>query len=185
MKVLVGVYLAAIVAANWSVAHWGPSAAVYNAFLLIALDLVCRDRLHDAWRGKWLWPRLAALVVAGSALSYGGSVALGINAGPFASVGEIAVASCAAFAVAFTLDVGVYQWARRLPWLERSNLSNVAGAAGDSMVFQTLAFGWSFPFIFAQFVAKVAGGLVWSLILGRLKNRCEIPGCTINHVASR
>lgn len=175
MKLLVGVYLAAIVLANWSVAHWGPRAAVYNAFLLIALDLVCRDRLHDAWRGKWLWPRLGALVAAGSVISYGASVALGINAGPFASVGEIAVASCAAFAVAFTLDALVYQWARRSPWLERSNLSNIAGAAGDSVVFQTAAFGWSFPFIFAQFVAKVAGGLVWSLVIDRTKGGRKVP----------
>jgi hypothetical protein len=156
MKLLVGVYLAAIVAANWSVTEFGPQAAIYNAFLLIGLDLVARDRLHDAWAGRGLWPRMAALIAAGSALSY----LLG-------SSGRIAVASCLAFAAAATLDAVVYQASRRLPWLERSNLSNVAGAGADSIVFQSVAFGWAFPFIFAQFTAKVSGALLFSLILNR------------------
>ncbi len=156
-RLLVLVYLAAIVAANWSVTHWGPRAAIYNAFVLIGLDLVARDALHDAWRGRWLWPRLSLLIATGSSLSYF----------VFNSSGRVAAASCIAFACAATLDAIVYQAARRLPWLERSNLSNVAGAAADSVVFQTVAFGWSFPFIFAQFCAKTAGGLVWSLILNR------------------
>jgi hypothetical protein len=154
-RLLVLAYLAAIVAANWSVSHWGPKAAVYNAFLLIGLDLVARDRLHDAWAGRWLWPKMAALIAAGSALSYWA----------FGADGKIAVASCAAFALATTLDAIIYQAAHRLQWLERSNLSNIGGAAADSIAFQTIAFGWSFPLIFAQFTAKVAGGLCWSLIL--------------------
>jgi uncharacterized PurR-regulated membrane protein YhhQ (DUF165 family) len=150
---LVTVYLAAIVAANWSVTHWGPRAAVYNAFVLIGLDLVTRDRLHDLWR-EHLAVKMAALIAAGL-LSYFA----------FGADGRIAAASCAAFAVAATLDAIVYHLARRQPWLERSNLSNVFGAAADSVVFQTVAFGWAFPLIFAQFTAKVAGGLVWSLLL--------------------
>jgi hypothetical protein len=154
-RLLVLIYLAAIVAANWSVSHWGPKAAVYNAFLLIGLDLVARDRLHDAWAGRMLWPKMAALIAAGSALSYWA----------FGADGRIAVASCAAFAVAATLDALIYQAAHRLPWLERCNLSNIGGAAADSVAFQTIAFGWSFPLIFAQFTAKVAGGLFWSLVL--------------------
>jgi uncharacterized PurR-regulated membrane protein YhhQ (DUF165 family) len=154
-RLLILVYLAAVVLANWSVSHYGPRAAVYNAFLLIGLDLVARDRLHDAWRGKWLWPRMAALIAAGSALSYFA----------FGADGRIAVASCVAFAIAATLDAILYHLAAASPWLERSNISNIGGAAADSIAFQTIAFGWSFPLIFAQFTAKVAGGLCWSLIL--------------------
>lgn len=153
----VALFLTAIVAANWSVDHWGPRAAVYNAAVLVAFDLVCRDRIHDLWEGRWLWPRMGLLVATGSLLSY---YAFGVG-------GRIALASCIAFAIAATLDALVYHAARQLPWLERSNLSNVFGAAADSVAFQTIAFGWSFPLIFAQFTAKVAGGLVWSLLLGR------------------
>jgi hypothetical protein len=156
-RLLVTVYLAAIVAANWSVTHWGPRTAVYNAFVLIGLDLVTRDRLHDAWAGRLLWPKMAALVTTGSLLSYF----------VFGAGGKIAFASAIAFACAATLDAIIYQAARRLPWIERSNLSNIGGAAADSIAFQTLAFGWSFPLIFAQFTAKVAGGVIWSLVLRR------------------
>lgn len=156
-RLLVLVYLAAIIAANWSVSHWGPRAAVYNAFVLIGLDLVARDRLHDAWRGRWLWPRMAALIATGSFLSWAF----------FNTDDRIAIASAAAFAAAATLDALVYQAARRWDWFRRSNLSNIAGAAADSVVFQTVAFGWSFPFIFAQFTAKVAGGVVWSFAFDR------------------
>lgn len=157
---LVAVYLAAIIAANWSITHWGPKAAVYNAFLFIGLDLVARDRLHDLWAGRGLWPRMALLVATGSLLSYF----------VFGAGGKIAFASAAAFACAATLDTLVYQAAQRLEWFARSNLSNVFGAAADSVAFQTIAFGWSFPLIFAQFTAKTAGGVCWSLLI-RLARR--------------
>lgn len=161
----IAAYLAAIIAANWSVSHWGPQAAVYNAFVLIGLDLVCRDRLHDMWAGRMLWPKLAALVAIGSFLSWWVGDASG----------RIAVASAAAFAAAATIDAIVYHLSSRVEWLERCNRSNIAGAAVDSIAFQSIAFGWAFPFIFAQFVAKVAGGLVWSLILARFRpNEWEI-----------
>jgi hypothetical protein len=160
---LVTLYLSAIVVANLSVTEWGPRAAVYNAFLFIGLDLVSRDRLHSAWEGRWLWPKMGLLIAAGSLLSYALGLALG--QGPLA--GRIAFASCLAFAVAATVDAVVYQVAHGWAWFERSNLSNIFGAGADSLVFQTTAFGFSFPFIFAQFCAKVAGGLVWSFLLKR------------------
>lgn len=153
---LVCVYLAAIVAANLSVNHWGPTASVYNAFLFIGLDLTCRDRLHDMWRGR-LVRNMALLILAGSALSYL------VNR----DTGRIALASCLAFGAAATVDAIVY-WARRdRPWSDRSNESNVASAAVDSLVFPLVAFGtpllWAI--VFGQFTAKVAGGYLWSLVL--------------------
>ena len=55
-------------------------------------------------------------------------------------------------------------------WLRRANGSNVAGAAVDSLLFPTIAFGALMPHIVAlQFVAKVAGGALWAWLLrGRL-----------------
>jgi hypothetical protein len=106
---------------------------------------------------------MGVLIASGSLLSYALGVALG--QGPLA--GRIAFASCLAFAVAATVDAVVYQLAHRWAWFERSNLSNIFGAGADSLVFQTTAFGFSFPFIFAQFTAKTAGGLVWSYLLKR------------------
>jgi len=54
-------------------------------------------------------------------------------------------------------------------WLRRANGSNVAGAAVDSLLFPTIAFGALMPHIvLAQFVAKVAGGAFWAWLISRL-----------------
>lgn len=151
---LVALFLAAIVAANLSAEHWGPQASIYNAFAFIGLDLTLRDRLHDALGGRRL--ALAAVVAAGALVSWL------VNR----DAGDVAVASCVAFAAAFTIDAVVYELLHRRPWLERANASNVPAAAADSLIFPTLAFGGLVWFVtFAQFCAKVAGGLVWSLVL--------------------
>jgi uncharacterized PurR-regulated membrane protein YhhQ (DUF165 family) len=150
---LVAAYLAAIVAANLIVTHYGPTASIYCAFFLIGLDLTTRDALHDFWRERRL-PKMLALILAGSALSY----ALNTDAR------KIAEASAIAFACAALADYAVYTILWHREWLERSNLSNVVAAAVDSFVFPTLAFGgilWGITF--GQFTAKVAGGVLWSI----------------------
>ena len=156
-------YLAAIVAANLSIAHWGPEAAIYNAFLFIGLDLTCRDRLHDLWRGR-LIRNMALLIAAGSGLSY--VLGLWLGTGPF--VGRIAFASMIAFGAAATVDAIVYHYLRRRDWYERVNGSNILGAGVDSLVFVALwPFGFQFTYAFTLWVAKVAGGVVWAMILRR------------------
>jgi uncharacterized PurR-regulated membrane protein YhhQ (DUF165 family) len=154
---LVAIYLGAIVAANLVTATWGPGASIVNAFLLIGLDLSARDRLHEVWKGH-LARNMAALIAAGSALSW----LLNRDAGP------IAVASFAAFAAAATVDALVYQQLWRWPRLYRMNGSNVLSALTDSLVFPSLAFGGFMPLVtLGQWAAKVGGGFVWSLVLGR------------------
>jgi queuosine precursor transporter len=160
---LITAYLAAIIAANLTIAEWGPQMAVYNAFLFIGLDLATRDALHDMWRGH-LIRNMAALIAAGSALSY--LAGLWIGSGPF--VGRIALASAIAFGAAATADAVTYHYLRHKTWHERVNQSNIAGAAVDSVVFALLwPFGFQFAVVFGMFAAKVAGGVVWALILGR------------------
>ena len=160
---LVAAYLAAIVAANLSIAEWGPQAAIYNAFLFIGLDLSTRDALHDLWRGRLL-RNMAALIATGSALSY--VAGLWIGSGPF--VGRIALASAVAFGAAALADSVLYHLLRDRPWYERANQSNIAGAAVDSLVFVALwPFGFAFTLTFTMFVAKVAGGVVWSFALAK------------------
>jgi uncharacterized membrane protein len=106
----IALYLVAIVAANLSTAHFGPNASYVNAFLFIGLDLVVKDRLQDAWQHRRLLVKMAALIAAGSILSY----ALNANAGP------IAVASFVAFGAASLVDAFVYQGLRKRSWLTRS-----------------------------------------------------------------
>jgi hypothetical protein len=60
---LIALYLAAIVAANLSVAYFGPASTIVNAFLFIGLDLTARDRLHDAWHGRGLAWKMTLLII--------------------------------------------------------------------------------------------------------------------------
>ncbi len=153
---IVALYLGAIVAANLTVAAFGPAWSIVNAFLFVGLDLTSRDRLHDAWEGRELALRMGLLIAAGGAISY----ALNRDAA------QIAIASTAAFVVASIIDAVVYALLDGHSRAARVNGSNVAAAAADSLIFPTMAFGSLLPLVVAgQFVAKVAGGYIWSLIL--------------------
>lgn len=151
-------YLAAIVAANLTVAMWGPSMTVVNAFLFIGLDLTARDKLHDAWHGNGLVWKMGALIATGSVLSWLLNQA----------AAQIALASFVAFAAASVVDTVAYHLLRHRVWWQRVNGSNVLSAAVDSVLFPTIAFGALLPVIvLGQFAAKVLGGAVWSWILGK------------------
>lgn len=159
-RIAVAIFIAAIAAANLLVAHFGPWFSPINAFVLIGLDLSLRDWMHDKWRDQ-LW-RVGALIAAAGVISY--------LLNPAA--GRIAIASTAAFVLAASVDALVYHRLIDARWLVRSNGSNVGGAAADSIAFPLIAFGW-FPGLLAviglQFAAKVAGGAVWSVALGRFR----------------
>jgi uncharacterized PurR-regulated membrane protein YhhQ (DUF165 family) len=153
------------VLANLTTAAFGPAWSIVNAFLFIGLDLTSRDKLHDTWHGNGLAWKMAALIAVGSLLSF----ALNRNAG------IIALASFVAFALAAMADTLIYAILRKrnASYMRRVNGSNLAGAAVDSFVFPTLAFGGFDPWITAgQFAAKVCGGFLWSLVL----RRTESPG---------
>jgi hypothetical protein len=157
------VYIGAIVGANLTIAAFGPWVSPINSFLLIGLDLTLRDRLHDVWGGKNLWPKMFALIAVAGLVSYVVNPA----------AGRIAIASSVSFILAGLVDAGVYHWlrsrAKTSDYMIRVNGSNAAGALVDSFVFPTLAFGVFMPAIVAmQFAAKLGGGYVWSLILRRL-----------------
>lgn len=157
-------YLIAIVAANLSVAHFGPTSTIVNAFLFIGLDLTTRDGLHEAWHGKTLWLKMLMLIACGSALSY----LLNRNAG------QIAIASLVAFAAAGLTDALIYQLLHKRSWFTKVNGSNVFSATVDSVIFPTLAFGSFMPLIvLGQLAAKVGGGFLWAIILYRLRAKSQ------------
>ena len=151
-------YLVAIVLANLSVAYFAntfQAITIINAFLFIGLDLTSRDQLHEAWRGNHLLPKMAALIAAGSLLSW----LLNRNAGP------IALASFTAFAAAAIVDTLVYHQLGRYPRWLRINGSNVPSALVDSIIFPTMAFGsFLWAIVLGQFLAKTLGGFLWSLL---------------------
>ena len=151
-------YLLAIVFANITTAMFGASWSIVNAFLFIGLDLTCRDKLHEQWKDDNLFWNMLILIATGSVMSYLLS----------ASAGIIALASFVAFLSANIVDVFIYQKLIHKSKLIKINGSNVGSAFVDSLVFPTIAFGgilWTITL--GQFIAKVFGGYVWSLVLDR------------------
>jgi uncharacterized PurR-regulated membrane protein YhhQ (DUF165 family) len=149
------VYATAMILANLSVATFGPSVTPVNAFVLIGLDLTMRDWLHVRIK-PW---QMAALIALTGLLTYALNPA----------AGKIAVASACAFSAAALVDWATFTRLRG-SWMYRANGSNVAGAAVDSLIFPTLAFGALMPqIVLAQFLAKIAGGAIWTWIFNRSK----------------
>jgi queuosine precursor transporter len=150
-------YLAAIAVANLLAVTYGPSVTVITAFVLIGFDFTCRDWLQARWEGRTLWLRMLALIAAGGAISW----LVNRDAAP------IAVASTVSFVVAGSIDAVVFALiGRRVHRLYRWNGTNLVGAGVDSLLFPTLAFGALIPaVVIGQYAAKVAGGLLWSLLI--------------------
>lgn len=147
-------YVAAMVAANLLVWKFGPWFSPINAFFLIGLDLTLRDKLHERYNGS-LWV-MGGIVAGASAITYL------LNPG----AQKIAIASAVAFGAAACADWVVYSILRKRGYLTRVTGSNIAGAAADSILFPTLAFGALLPGVIAlQFAAKVGGGALWAFVL--------------------
>ena len=149
----IAVYAITMTLANLSIATFGPWVSPINAFVLIGLDLALRDWLHVRLK---LW-QMGALIASTGVLTFALNPA----------AGQIAVASAVAFTAAALVDWGTFARLRG-SWMLRANGSNVAGAAVDSLIFPTLAFGVLMPHIVAmQFAAKIAGGAIWTWLLNR------------------
>lgn len=153
IKLAIAAYVLALVIANLTVAHFGPSVTPINAFCLIGLDLALRNFISlRLSRGN-----MALMILGAGLISYAVNPASGM----------IAVASCVAFTLASLVDWLVFNTVRGA-WLRRNFAGNSAGALIDSVVFPTLAFGALMPeIIVIQFVAKVLGGTFWGLLLNR------------------
>lgn len=148
------IYAAAMTLANLSVAAFGPAVTPINAFVLIGLDLALRDWLHVRLR---VW-QMGALIAATGLLTY--------LLNPAAQT--IAIASAVSFAVAALADWLAFSKLTG-SWLRRSMGSNVVGAAVDSVIFPTLAFGALMPaIVLMQFAAKVLGGAFWAWLMNRV-----------------
>jgi queuosine precursor transporter len=151
------VYAVAMTLANLLVATFGPSISPVNAFFLIGLDLTLRDWLHvrlKAWQ-------MGVLILITGLITYVLNNATEM----------IAIASAVSFLIAALVDWFVFVKTTG-SWSKRSNLSNVAGAAVDSLIFPTIAFGVLMPEIVAlQFIAKIFGGFIWAYTFAKWKNK--------------
>lgn len=144
-----------------SALYLGKYATPFNALFLIGLDLTLRDGLHDKWEDSNLWLKMFLLIGAGSAITFL------LNA----QAGRIALASVVAFMGAGLIDAIAYAGLHKRSFLVRSNGSNIFSSLVDSILFPTIAFGNIFPIVIVgQFLAKISGGFLWSLVIKRLKS---------------
>lgn len=154
------VYAISMTLANSLIVVFGPWISPINSFVLIGLDLALRDWLHIRLK---LW-QMGVLIASTGLLTFVLNPA----------AGHIAVASAAAFTAAALIDWVAFARLRG-SWILRANGSNVAGAAVDSLVFPTLAFGVLMPHIVAlQFAAKVTGGAIWTWVFHRFTQKYAV-----------
>jgi len=140
---LLGLYIAVIVGANYSIKQWGivpigfglmAPAGVYFAGLAFSI----RDGLHETANKYWI---IGAIFI-------GAVVSFFIEDG-----GKIAIASGTAFLLSELADFAVYAPLRARGKIKALLASNVVGLIVDSMLFLYLAFG-SLEFLSGQVVAK-------------------------------
>lgn len=155
MLIAIIVYAFAMTAANLLIVKFGVWMSPVNSFFLIGLTLVLRDWLHVRLK-TW---QMGLLITASGAITY--------LLNPAAA--QIAIASSVAFTLAALVDWAVFAKVTGT-WFKRSNVSNIAGAAVDSVAFPTIAFSVLMPeIVLAQFASKIVGGFIWSFVL-RNKN---------------
>jgi uncharacterized PurR-regulated membrane protein YhhQ (DUF165 family) len=139
------IYLGGITSANLYASAYGAQAVPIITFTLIGLDLSLRDFLQ----------LLAGILSYLASYFFNGDPDKALN---------IAVASGTAFTVASIADWTVFAMMRS-KWVVRANVSNIAGAMFDSVLFITIAFGFSLQEISVSFLSKLAGGFFWSFVL--------------------
>lgn len=158
-------YLSAIVLANYLITVFGQAALPWVAFSLIPFDLIARDLMQDRWQGERVFRKMVWLIFAGAVISWTtGTGSLKIN-----------IASLSAFIIAGAIDALTYQWMIRRGRVFRINAATLTAAITDSIIFVTIAFSAiNWRLVCLQIAMKLAGGLVWSLLLYRFFSKKEV-----------
>ena len=159
-------YIAAVVAANLLVKHYGPQAAPAIAFVAVAAVLIFRDQFADL-----VGSRTRSQVLQAGLIALGALATYLINE----NAATIAKASVIAFAASELTEQAVYLGLRNRPWMERAPWAAVPAAAVDSVLFITIAFSFNFWIIAAQFGCKVGGAYLWANAIDRWKARSGQP----------
>jgi len=155
-------YVGLVVAANLLVNHYGPKAAPAIAFVFVAAVLIFRDQFAQLAGRRWQAQVLQAALIAAGALA-----TWLINR----DAALIAKASVIAFAASELIEQIAYRLMWRRPWMEKAPYSAVLGAAVDSVLFISIAFGFDFWIVIGQFAAKVGGGFLWATMIDKAKGR--------------
>lgn len=152
MRIILAIaYLLAITAANLIVNHFGITVTPYVAFGLVGAALIFRDAFADV-------VGVRRVVIQGALIAAGGLITYLLNQ----QAAAIAIASVTGFTVSEIAEGVSYYLMGNKAWLQRAQRSAAIGAVLDSVLFITLAFGFTPSIIFIQIVAKGFGAWVWS-----------------------
>lgn len=137
--------------ANYAVKHWGFTSVGFGltapaGVWFAGLAFTLRDVVHRALGRS----AVILAILAGAALS----ILIEADAKIPGGYVSIAVASAIAFLISETADLSVYEPVRKRGWLPAVVSSNVVGFVLDSILFVTLAFGWSGELVAGQIVGK-------------------------------
>ncbi len=153
---LIGVYLAAFVAANLLVKYFGPYGLWFSSLFLIPFDFVCRCVFNELWKGFELVAKLAILTVCSCI------VTVLINGDAI----NIAKASMAGFVCAQIIATVFYQLLIKKGYMTKVNLTDLVAISADSVIFQIVAFGvFNWKVTLGQILIKGIGGLIWFYII--------------------
>ena len=144
----------ALVSANLAIIEFKEYAFYLVGFLLIPLDMVLRDILHERWKDNNITLRMFGLILVGGVITWLFNHDTLI----------VAVASVSAFTTSMTVNAGVYQLMLNTSKFVRMNTSNFFASIADSLVFTLLFFGFDPWIVVIQSLIKFSGGLLFTLI---------------------
>lgn len=154
-------FLILIVIANFIILKFGKTGVYINALLILPLDILLRDFIHEEWKDKSnLWFRFIILFLIGGALTYL------INADALL----IAVASTISFLCSNITDTFIYSKLHKESKFIKMSVSNFFSVSVDTVIFIGIVFGFNYSLMFFQFILKFLLTLIFVTIYVKHNN---------------
>lgn len=159
VSVSVILYISGIICSNLLLLEYEEKAVYWIAFLVIPIDLLTRDILHQSWLGRNLWLKMGALIFIGAAIT----IIINISAK------VIVLASLLAFLGASVVNTYIYHKMLKTSLFARMTVSSVLSAIVDSVLFILIVFGFEWKIVLVQILVKSFGVYFWTYLYNQLK----------------
>lgn len=154
-------FLILIVIANFIILKFGKTGVYINALLILPLDILLRDFIHEDWKNKSnFWVRFIFLFLMGGALTYF------INADALL----IAIASSISFICSNLIDTVIYSKLQGQSKFVKMTVSNFFSVAADTFIFIGIVFGFNYSLMGVQFILKFLVTLIFVTIYVKHNN---------------
>jgi hypothetical protein len=146
-------YLVALIVANLTISVFGENGFYVVGFLLIPIDMLLRDILHERWKDN-ISIRMGGLIALGGVLTWL------LNTDTLI----IGIASVSAFTASMVVNTWIYQRMFGSSRVTKMNVSNFFASIVDSSVFILIFFGFDWKIILIQSLIKFSGGFIFTLL---------------------